>query len=73
MSGWLTVEEAANRVGRSPRTIYQWVADRLLEGYELERDGRIVTGVMEGKLLEVDRDQRKRRGRPRKMIEGKTS
>lgn len=65
-SGWLTVEEAAKRVGRSPRTIYQWVRDHHLAGYELERDGRPVTGVMEGALLDVDRSMRKRRGRPRK-------
>jgi len=66
MSGWLTIDEAAKRVGRSPRTVYQWVHDRHLQGYDLLRDGRTVTGVMEARLLEVDKQQRGRRGRPRK-------
>ena len=71
MSGWLTIEEAAERVQRSPRTVYRWIDDQLLARYEIARDGKMVAGVIEGKLLEVDRQQRRRRGRPRKDDPGR--
>ena len=56
---WLTVAEAAVRVGRSERTVYRW-ADG---GHVVILLGR----VAETQLLEADRAMRRRRGRPRKV------
>lgn len=60
MTRFLTVPQAADRVGRSPRTIGRWVVGglRVQAGY-----------VREDELLEMDRLMRERRGRPRKPIE----
>lgn len=58
-SGWLTIEEAAERVDRSTDTIYRWVRDGHLF--------RPYTRVSEAQLLEVDVRMRRRIGRPRKL------
>jgi transposase len=60
MTNWLSIEEAAKRVGRSVRTIYRWGEG---ENPELRIT---VNRVREDELLEVDRMMRKRLGRPRK-------
>lgn len=67
----LTISEAAKRVGRSERTIYAWIEDAHLRRYDVVRDGRFVAVVAEGRLLEVDRLMRSRRGRPRKTPDQK--
>ncbi|WP_166789722.1 helix-turn-helix domain-containing protein [Cryobacterium fucosi] len=59
MKGWLTLDEAAARVGRSKRTIYRWVQDGSLTIH--------VDRVIEEKLLKVDLAKRQRVGRPRAM------
>lgn len=57
MSGWLTVEQAAERVQRSTHTIYRWARQDLVS---------IVAGrVLERQLLEADRVKRQSVGRPR--------
>ena len=66
MSAWLTIQEAAKRVKRSRTTIYAWIADGHLQKYTIERNGGETQGVMEGRLLDVDKQMRNRRGRPRK-------
>lgn len=59
MSKWFTVEKAAERVGKSPRTIERWIDD----GMQVQRGL-----VREDVLLEKDAEMRERgarRGRPR--------
>jgi len=57
MTRWLTVEQAAERVSRSPDTIYRWARQDLI---------MLVAGrVLERQLLEADRLKRQRVGRPR--------
>lgn len=64
---WLTIPEAAKRVGRSPRTIYSWIGEGHLAKYDrLDQDHRVVSVVRSGPLLEVDALMRSRRGRPKK-------
>lgn len=57
MTTWLTIEDAAERVGKSERTIRNWIDAGLTATF-----GR----VREDELLECDRLMRSRRGRPRK-------
>lgn len=66
MNGWLTLDEAAARVKRSKDTIYAWIRDGHLQKYTIDRNGKDAAAVMEGRLLDVDRAMRARRGRPRK-------
>lgn len=56
MSGFLTIEQAAKRVGKTQRTIRNWIDGGLTlrAGY-----------IREDELLERDRLMRSRRGRPR--------
>lgn len=55
---FLTIKDAAARVGRSVQTIYRWEREGLIS---------IMLGrVLEAELLEVDKLTRSRRGRPRK-------
>ena len=61
MIGWLTVAEAAKRVGRSERTIYRWAEKHLVK---VHTNGMID----ERKLLAADEAQRSRRGRPKKEV-----
>lgn len=63
---WLTIGDAAKRVGKSPDTIYRWIRRGKLQKYEMSQGA----SVMEKALLEVDRDVRQRRGRPRLRVEG---
>lgn len=58
---WLTIEQAAERVGKSKDTIYRWARE---PGLGLQ----IFMGlVSEQALLDVDRRKRQRVGRPRAM------
>ena len=54
---WLTLTEAAERVGRTERTLWRWRRQGLVRFWL----GR----VNEAKLLEADRLARSRMGRPR--------
>lgn len=63
MSKFLTIEQAAKRVGRDERTIRRWVDTVREEGANLMLGGLI----REESLLEVERRMRSRRGRPRKV------
>jgi hypothetical protein len=63
---WLTIPDAAVRVGRSRRTIYAWIEADALRKYDQVRGDRVVVVVREKALLEADRIMRSRRGRPRK-------
>lgn len=57
---WVTVDEAAELTGRTPKAIYQWVREGLVECH---RPG----DVMWLELADVMKvSARKRRGRPRK-------
>lgn len=51
--GWLTIEEAAQRVGRSKPTIYRWVSEGLLKV--------ISNRIRESQLVDVEREVRTRR------------
>lgn len=57
MKGWLTVAEAAERVGKSTDTIYRWSREGLFGIW-----GGLVP---EEKLLKADAYKRQRIGRPR--------
>jgi excisionase family DNA binding protein len=68
---WLTIPEAAKRVGRSQRTIYSWIGEGHITKYDrLGRDHRVVAVVRSRPLLEVDAYMRSRRGRPKKTPDG---
>jgi len=56
--GWLTLEGAAQRVGRSKRTIQRWISEGNL--------GQTYEWVKEDDLLELARQKLAHRGRPRK-------
>lgn len=56
MSGWLTIEEAAQRVGKSPDTIYRWIRQGHLRAF----GGKVVEAHVVVAAAQV------RRGRPRK-------
>lgn len=59
----VTLAQAANRAGRSERTIQRWITLRLLTAYRT-RDGRRV--VMLADVLRVERAQRQRDGARRR-------
>lgn len=54
---WLTIEQAAKRVDRSPSTIRRWGRDGKLRIFP---NGKVI----EGHVLAVDRRMRERVGRP---------
>lgn len=56
---WLSLPEAAVRVGRSQRTIRRWIESRHLTP--------ILGRVRESTLLEADALMRSKIGRPRKL------
>lgn len=61
MSAWLTVAEAAKRIGKAPGTIYKWNRWGALP---------IIAGrVNEETLVEVDSQMREKIGRPRNATE----
>lgn len=55
---YLTVAEAAERMGRSERTIRRWMNARLLAVYRRSGDGNLVLDIAE--LVRVERAQRRR-------------
>lgn len=57
MTEWLTIEEAAKRLGKSTDTVYRWAREGLIT----------IVGqrVLETQLLAADRTKRQRVGRPR--------
>lgn len=61
MNGWLTVAEAAERVGKSTDTIYRWSRQGLFGIW-----GGL---ILEEKLLKADAFKRQRVGRPRAVRE----
>lgn len=61
LNGWLTINEAAARVGRDPRTIRRWIAR---EGLAV-----VIGRVSEAKLIEVaERMEKRKGGRPPKTV-----
>ncbi len=55
---YVTVAEAAKRMGRSERTIRRWMNARLLAVYRRSGDGLLVLDYAE--LAQVEREQRHR-------------
>jgi excisionase family DNA binding protein len=62
---WLTISEAARRVGKSEATIYAWIRAGHIEKHEMVRHDRLVAAVIEKRLLEAD--AKIKRGRPPKI------
>lgn len=53
MTEWLTIQQAAQRVGRSPSTIYRWVDQHGLP--------RLLGRIPVRELLDLDRKMRAKR------------
>lgn len=68
---WLTIPEAALRVGRSKASIYSWIRGGHLRRHEITRGTQTIPAVIEQELLETDRLMRSRRGRPKKVDDDK--
>ena len=59
MKSWMTVEDAAKRVGKSTDTIYRWARGGHI---------RILNGLIpEAQLLKTEKMMRQRKGRPRAL------